>query len=384
MKTRGTGLFGTFGFLCIRRDKVLANQVLYKIINDIKEIAGTECSVWNTKGSCLAYTDKACEKVAQEVRVFLTQIEEYDERKTSEAIYFLVSDEGEPAYVLVLHEAEDMTQVVGRLGVSQFENLLYAYKQRADKNHFFQNLLLDNLLLVDILNQAKKLGVDNEQRRIVFLIEPKHEGDNLVLETLKGIYITGTKDFVTSVDERHIVFVKSLEKNEKYTELAQMAKSIVATMDTEAMVSVRVSYGTIVDQLKDVSKSYKEASMALDVGRVFYAGKNVLAYNELGIGRLIHQLPTSLCEMFLDEVFAGKAMDQFDDETLTTVNQFFVNNLNISETARHLYIHRNTLVYRLEKIQRTTGLDVRVFDDALTFKIAMMVSLHMKSVNEAE
>ncbi len=363
---------------------MLANQVLYKIINDIKEIAQTECSVWNMKGSCLAYTDKTCEKVAKEVKIFLTQIDEYDERQTSECIYFLVEDEEEPVYILVLHECKETTQTVGRLGVRQFENLLYAYKQRADKNHFFQNLLLDNLLLVDILNQAKKLGIDNEQRRVVFLIEPKHEGDNLVLETLKGIYITGTRDFVTSVDEKHIVFVKALEKNEEYADLTEMARSIVATMDVEAMVSVRVSCGTIVDQLKDVSKSYKEARMALDVGRVFYAGQNVLAYNELGIGRLIHQLPTSLCEMFLEEVFKGKAMDQFDDETLATVNQFFANNLNISETARHLYIHRNTLVYRLEKIQRTTGLDVRRFDDALAFKIAMMVSLHMKSVNEGE
>lgn len=361
---------------------MLANQVLYKIINDIKEIAQTECSVWNMKGSCLAYTDKACEKVEREVKTFLAK--ESNEWKTSECVYFLVEDEGEPVYILVLHESKEITQVVGRLGVSQFENLLYAYKQRADKNHFFQNLLLDNLLLVDILNQAKKLGIDNEQRRVVFLIEPKHEGDNLVLETLKGIYITGTRDFVTSVDEKHIVFVKALEKNEEYAEMGEIARSIVATMDVEAMMSVRVSYGTIVDQLKDVSKSYKEASMALDVGRVFYAGKHVLAYNELGIGRLIHQLPTSLCEMFLEEVFKGKAMDQFDDETIATVNQFFANNLNISETARHLYIHRNTLVYRLEKIQRTTGLDVRRFDDALAFKIAMMVSLHMKSVNEVE
>lgn len=363
---------------------MLTNQVLYKIINDIKEIAGLECSVWNMQGTCLAFTEKACEKVVAEVQAFLTELEEYEEKKTSQAGYFLISDEGVPTYILVIHQNGDLAELAGRLGVSQFENLLYAYKQRVDKNHFFQNLLLDNLLLVDILNQAKKLGMDNEQRRVVFLIEPKHEEDNLILETIKSIYITGIKDFVTSVDEKHVVFVKSLEKAEGYTELSRMAKSIVNTLNTEAMISVRISYGTIVEQLKDVSKSYKEARMALDVGRVFYAGQNVLAYNELGIGRLIHQLPTSLCEMFLQEVFAGKAMDQFDNETLTTVNQFFANNLNISETARHLYIHRNTLVYRLEKIQRTTGLDVRVFDDALTFKIAMMVSLHMKAINEVE
>ena len=146
------------------------------------------------------------------------------------------------------------------------------------------------------------------------------------------------------------------------------------------MVSVRVAYGTLIDELRDVSRSYKEASVALEVGRVFYAEKNILAYDRLGIGRLIHQLPGSLCEMFLKEVFEGDAVDLFEEDELTTVYTFFDNNLNISETSRQLYVHRNTLVYRLEKIQKRTGLDVRVFDDALTFKIAMMVADHMRNM----
>ena len=220
-----------------------------------------------------------------------------------------------------------------------------------------------------------------ELRRTVFLIEAKNEGENLILETLKGLYSTGTKDFVTAVDEKHVILVRALEKTDDYQKLAQIARELVDTLNMEAMVSVRVSYGTIIEELKDVSKSYKEADMALEVGRVFYSDKNILAYNELGIGRLIHQLPSSLCEMFLEEVFQGNVADQFEEEELTTVYTFFDNNLNISETARQLYVHRNTLVYRLEKIQKKTGLDVRVFDDALTFKIAMMVADHMKYIN---
>ena len=215
----------------------------------------------------------------------------------------------------------------------------------------------------------------------MFLIEAKNEGENLILETLKGLYATGTKDFVTAVDEKHVILVRALEKTDDYQKLAQIARELVDTLNMEAMVSVRVSYGTIIEELKDVSKSYKEADMALEVGRVFYSDKNILAYNELGIGRLIHQLPSSLCEMFLEEVFQGNVADQFEEEELTTVYTFFDNNLNISETARQLYVHRNTLVYRLEKIQKKTGLDVRVFDDALTFKIAMMVADHMKYIN---
>ena len=269
-------------------------------------------------------------------------------------------------------------KVTGRLCVCQFEHLIQAYKARVDKNRFYQNLLLDNLLLVDIFNQAKKVNVPTEARRTVFVVEPKKESDNLVLETMKGLYATGTKDFVTAVDERHIVYIRNLEKTEGQKELNQIAKTIVDMLNTEAMVNVRVAYGTIVDSIKDVSKSYKEAMMALDVGRSFYAEKNVLAYIELGIGRLIYQLPVSLCEMFLKEVFSGDVLEMLDEETLSTVNLFFENSLNISETARKMYVHRNTLVYRLEKLQKITGLDVRVFDDALTFKIALMVAKHMK------
>ncbi len=361
---------------------MLANQILYKIINDISEIIQADCSVWDTTGRCQAYTSEQCLSSEEQVKEFLSEVDECTYSVGRGTSYFAVEDEGELFYVLALHKTDDQTKSQGRLCVSQMKHLIQAYKVRTDKNHFYQNLLLDNLLMVDIFNQAKKLGIENDEQRVVFLVEPKNKDEEIVLEMMRGVYLTGTKDYVTSVDERHIIYVKVVERTEGYRELNETAKSIVNTMNTEGMINVRVSYGTIVTQLKDVSKSYKEATMALDVGRVFYAENSVLAYNELGIGRLIHQLPYSLCEMFLKEVFDGKALEQFDEETLSTVNHLFVNNLNISETARQLYIHRNTLVYRLEKIQKTTGLDVRVFDDALTFKIAMMVSMHMKGAKE--
>jgi len=293
---------------------------------------------------------------------------------------FLVHDDEDPCYILVLKGNCPHMEMAGRLGISQLENLLFAYKEKMDKNRFIQNLILDNMLLVDVYNQAKKMKIPVELRRVVFLIEARNEGENLILDTLKGLYATGTKDFVTAVDEKHVILVKALQTTDEYLQLDQIARELVDTLNMEAMVSVRIAYGTIIEELKDVSKSYKEAHMALEVGRVFYADRNILAYNELGIGRLIHQLPASLCEMFLNEVFEGNTADQFEEEELTTVYTFFANNLNISETARQLYVHRNTLVYRLEKIQKRTGLDVRVFEDALTFKIAMMVADHMKYI----
>lgn len=360
---------------------MLSNQILHKTIQDIQCITQMESSVWDTQGTCLVRTSERQTALEGQVASFISKLE------ASEQIHehcglFLVKDDDEPAYVLVLNGDGADVRLAGRMGVSQLENLICAYKERMDKNRFIQNLILDNLLLVDVYNQAKKMKVAVEQRRAVFLIEPKYEGENLVQETLKGLYATGSRDFVTAVDEGHIILVKSLENTQDYNDLNQTAKVIADTLNMEAMVSVRVAYGTVVQELKDVSRSYKEAGMALEVGRVFYAERNILAYNELGIGRLIHQLPVSLCDMFLNEVFEEGAAEQFDDEELVTVYTFFENNLNISETARQLYVHRNTLVYRLEKIQKKTGLDVRVFDDAMTFKIAMMVADHMKYMKE--
>lgn len=361
------------------RDDVLSNHILQKIIADIYGIISTECSVWSMEGKCLAVSNGDGSEVKERVRSFL-KMEDTPEQVTRQGACFLIKDEEEPLYVLAIHKYSEHIRISGRLCVCQFEHLIQAYKSRVDKNRYYQNLLLDNMLLVDVYNQAKKLNIEVEAKRAVFVIQPKQESDNLVLETMKGLYATGTKDFVTSVDENHIILIKTLQNTEDYKDLNYIAKQIVDTLSAEAMVSIRVAYGTIINEIKEVSKSYKEASMALDVGRIFYSERNILAYNQLGIGRLIHQLPYSLCEMFLKEVFDGKAVEQFDEETLSTVNLFFENNLNISETARKLYVHRNTLVYRLEKIQKITGLDVRVFDDALTFKIALMVTKHMKSV----
>ena len=372
----------TEDFTMVGEERVilLSNQVIQKVIQDIKQIAGLECSVWNMKNECLAMTSLVPKALNKKVATFIKGAEknEVTESVNETESMFLVREEEMPVYVLVILGESKEAILPGRFGVSQMSNLLQAYRERMDRNRFMQNLILDNLLLVYIYNQAKKMKIPVEKRRIVFLIEPKNEGDNLVLETLKGLFATGTKDFVTSVDEGHVILIKALENTDSYEQVNHISRMLVDTLNMEAMVGVRVSYGTIVEELKDVSRSYKEADMALEVGRVFYEERNILGYNELGIGRLIHQLPKSLCEMFLQEVFGGNVMEHFEEEELATVYTFFDNNLNISETARQLYVHRNTLVYRLEKIQKKTGLDVRKFDDALMFKIAMMVESHMR------
>ena len=298
--------------------------------------------------------------------------------------FFKVFDDNQLEYVLIASGTNDDVYLVGKIAAFQIQNLLVAYKERFDKDNFIKNLLLDNLLLVDIYNRAKKLHIDTDVRRVVFIIETKHEKDTNALETVRSLFSTKSKDFITAVDEKNIILVKEVKPNETYDDLNKMAKVMLDMLNTEAMTQVHVAYGTIVNEIKEVSRSYKEAKMALDVGRIFYNSRNIVAYNNLGIGRLIYQLPLPLCKMFIKEIFENRSPDDFDEETLTTINKFFENSLNVSETSRQLYIHRNTLVYRLDKLQKSTNLDLRVFEDAITFKIALMVVKYMKYMETLE
>lgn len=216
------------------------------------------------------------------------------------------------------------------------------------------------------------------------ILELEQEREHSSMESVKSLFGGKSKDFITAVDEKSIIIVKELEENEGYEEMDKLAQTILDTLGLEKENTTHIAYGTIVSELKEVSCSYKEARMALDVGKIFSPEKDVIAYSSLGIGRLIYQLPIPLCKMFIKEIFGGKSPDDFDEETLVTIDKFFENSLNVSETSRQLYIHRNTLVYRLDKLQKSTGLDLRVFEDAITFKIALMVVRYMKYMETLE
>jgi carbohydrate diacid regulator len=237
---------------------------------------------------------------------------------------------------------------------------------------------------VDIYNKAKKLRIESVKPRVVYLIEPQNDKDNISMELLKNLFDDQEGAYITAVEQKNIIVIKEVKSLDDYDAVEQSAQVIVDMLNSEAMLIAKVAYGTIVPELKEVSKSYKEAKMALDVGKIFYMEKPITAYNTLGIGRLIYQLPINLCRMYIHEIFGETLPEELDDEMLMTVQKFFENNLNVSETSRQLYVHRNTLVYRIEKLHQTIGLDVRKFDDAMTFKIALMVVNYMDYIDSME
>ena len=361
---------------------MISNQILQNTIEGLKGITRIDFCVMDTDGKSLASTFSEQENYVEEVISFVES--PADSQVVQGYQFFKIFDEHQLEYILLANGGRDDVYMVGKIAAFQIQNLLIAYKERFDKDNFVKNLLLDNLLLVDIYNRAKKLHIDTEVRRVIFIIETKHEKDTNALDNVRNLLGNRTRDFVTAVDEKNIIVVKELEPNDGHTELEKIAENMYTLLKEDGEEDVLIAYGTVVNDIKEVSKSYKEAKLALDVGKIFFSERSVIAYSALGIGRLIYQLPIPLCKMFIREIFEGKSPDDFDEETLTTINKFFENNLNVSETSRQLYIHRNTLVYRLDKLQKSTGLDLRVFEDAITFKIALMVVKYMKYMESLE
>ncbi len=361
---------------------MISNQILQSTIDGLKGITRTDFCVYDTEGVTLAGTSPNMSSYGEDVISFVGSPAE--SQVVGGCQFFKILDDNQLEYILVVRGAGDDTFMIGKMVVFQIQNLLVAYKERFDKENFIKNLLLDNLLLVDIYNRAKKLHIETNIRRVVFVIETAQENDVSSMEIVKSLFIGKGRDFITAVDERNIILVKELRDSESYEDMERIAKTVLDMLNTEAMSKVHIAYGTIVNEIRDVSRSYKDAKMALDVGKIFYSDQHVVAYSNLGIGRLIYQLPVHLCRMFIREIFNGKSPDEFDEETLTTINKFFDNNLNVSETSRQLYIHRNTLVYRLDKLQKSTGLDLRIFEDAITFKIALMVVKYMNYIEKMD
>ena len=365
---------------------MISNQIMQNTIDGLKAIAKVELCVTDIDGKEVAATTDLS-SLSRSAMEFANS--PADSQEIQGYQYFKIDDEQQLEYILIAGGSaaagalEDV-YMIGKMVAFQIQNLLVAYKERFDKDNFIKNLLLDNLLLVDIYSRAKKLHIQTDVKRVAMIIESDNGKDNNALEIIRTNFSVGSKDCITAVDENNVIVVKDLSDGDSGKDIDKAARALCSFLQKEGFKKVRVAYGTTVGEIKEVSRSYKEAKMALDVGKIFFDERDVIAYSELGIGRLIYQLPIPLCKMFIREIFGGKSPDDFDEETLTTINKFFENSLNVSETSRQLFIHRNTLVYRLDKLQKSTGLDLRVFEDAITFKIALMVVKYMKYMESFE
>lgn len=284
-----------------------------------------------------------------------------------------------PEYAVFVSGNDETAQRYAMLLAVSLSSIKQYYDEKYDRSNFIKNVILDNILPGDIYLKSRELRFNSDVSRVCMLIKATTKTDTSIYDIIQNLFPDKTKDFVININETDIALVKEINSDIDSSDLEKLAKSIVDTLSSEFYIHCVVGIGTVVTGIKELARSFKETQVALEVGKVFDTDKTIVNYESLGVARLVYQLPTTLCEMFLKEVFKRGAIETLDQETLFTIQKFFENNLNVSETSRKLFVHRNTMVYRLEKIKKLTGLDLREFEDAIVFKVALMVKKYLSS-----
>lgn len=357
----------------------MSSKLFQGLIYQMKETVNRTVGVLDDKGVIIACSTLS--KIGESHREALDEVSySFDTAFIDGYTFKPVGTHARIEYVVFAEGNDEKAKNVASMIAISLSSIKSLYDEKYDKANFIKNIMLDNILPSDIYIKSKELHFDAETPRVVYLAKFSDNNDGTVpFDIVQNLFPDKAKDYVIGVGENDVVLVKELRNASDMRNIDTFAKMIVDTAEAEFLLKATVGIGTVVTTVKDLARSYKEAQVALEVGKVFDTEKNTINYESLGIGRLIYQLPTTLCEMFLQEVFKKGSFEALDQETLTTIQTFFENNLNVSETSRKLFVHRNTLVYRLEKIKKVTGLDLREFDNAITFKVALMVKKYVTS-----
>ncbi len=358
----------------------MSSKLFQGLIYQMKEAVDRNVGVLDDKGVIIACSTLS--RIGESNRDALDEVSySFDTVVLDGFTYKPVGSHARIEYVVFAEGIDEKARSAAAMLAVTLASIKTLYDEKYDKTNFIKNIILDNILPSDIYIKSKELHFDAETPRVVYLARfaGNNEGSTVPFDIVQNLFPDKAKDYVIGVGENDIVLVKELRNAVDMRNIDNYAKMIVDTAETEFLIKATVGIGTVVSTVKDLARSFKDAQVALEVGKVFDTEKTTINYESLGIGRLIYQLPTTLCEMFLQEVFKKGSFEALDQETLTTIQTFFENNLNVSETSRKLFVHRNTLVYRLEKIKKVTGLDLREFDNAITFKVALMVKKYVTS-----
>ena len=356
----------------------MSNRLFQGVIHQMRDAIDRTVGVIDESGTVISCSE--LERIGEQNKTLITDIFNSNDPIILDGTTYLSFDSRlRHEYAIFVDGEDELAEKYARILSVSFGSIKQFYDEKYDRSNFVKNVILDNILPGDIYIKARELRFNSDATRVVLLIRITGSEDATVFDVIQNLFPDRNKDFVINISETDIALVKEVNPDVDPKDLENLAHSIADALSAEFYSSAQVGIGTTVVGLKDLSRSLKEAQVALEVGKVFDTEKNIVSYENLGIGRLIYQLPTTLCEIFLDEVFKRGSLDSLDRETLMTVQSFFENNLNVSETSRKLFVHRNTLVYRLEKIRKLTGLDLREFEHAVTFKVALMVKKYLTS-----
>ncbi len=358
----------------------MSNSVFQGVIQQLKEMSDRVFGVIDSDGCVVSCTDPSLlgerwPEAALKITGSGSQVVNFGQK----TFHTIVNSVNVFEYAVFCTGDDEQAKLLCNMAYIALNDAKSYYEEKHDRGTFVKNIIMDNILPGDIYIRAKELHFATDAPRAVFLVRQVGRSDVTTVDVLSDLFPDKLQDFVLSINETDIAIVKQLGDNTSHEELEKIARNVEDTLKNELFIKSIIGIGTVACHLRELADSYKEAQTAIDVGKVFDTEKSIINYENLGIGRLIYQLPTTLCEIFLTEVFKKSSIDALDQETLFTINKFFENNLNVSETSRKLFVHRNTLVYRLEKIKKLTGLDLRQFDHAIVFKVALMVRKYLSS-----
>lgn len=362
----------------IEEDVGMISKAFQNIVSQMAEVFQKRFGITDAQGLVLASNGV---DIPEETAEELVYAAANDDKMFFKGGYTVrqLSGKPYPEYIVYVEGTDEISKYCCNAVAVAANNVRFYYDEKYDKTIFMQNIIFDNMLAFDLHQKAHELHVEVDVPRAVFYIKALKKGEVGLYEVVRNIFPDKERDFIVNIDSENIVLIKELKDVLTCEELDAMAQSILDTIHSETMMNVLIGISTVAETITQLNNAYKEAQIALEVGKVFDEEKYILNYENLGIGRLIYQLPIKLCELFLQEVFKKGDLTLLDNETILTINKFFENDLNVSETSRQLFVHRNTLVYRLEKIYKLTGLDLRKFDQAIVFKVAMMVHKYLVS-----
>ncbi|MBQ6165722.1 MAG: helix-turn-helix domain-containing protein [Clostridia bacterium] len=356
----------------------MSNRLYQSIIHQMKDAVQCRIGVIDESGTIISCSELG--KIGETVPGAIVEVFSANGPVTvGEYVFHSFGSPIHPEYAAFVENSDPRAASFAAMLAIALSNVKQYYDEKYDKRNFIKNVLLDNILPGDVYLKAKELHFNDTANRVVLLLRVTEKTDVVVFDLVQELFPEKNRDFIINISESDIAIVKEVRPGIDAKDLDKLARSVVDSLGAEFYSKVLVGIGTVTTGIKELARSFKEAQVALEVGKVFDTEKTIVNYDNLGIARLIYQLPTTLCEMFLREIFRRGSIDSLDQETLFTIQKFFENNLNVSETSRKLFVHRNTLVYRLEKIRKLTGLDLREFDDAIVFKVALMVKKYLDS-----
>ena len=351
---------------------MISSGILKKVLTDLHEITGADLILLNADGKTAASAMEV--DFPDECREAAVRFLQNGVLRAEEAGWSMYRTSEGGRIAMVLAASGPAAPMACRIGVSELETIGSAVRERPDRGRFLQSVMLGRIEAPDLHPEAARAHVREDAKRVVLTAAVKAEDTETALQIMKAVLTSARSgDTILEMNAGQMAVIHEMRPEDSRDKVRKLAHALADTLNSEAMIPVRISWGTCAEQLQDLQRSYREACLAMEVGRIFLPDQRVIDYDNLGIGRLIYQLPVPLCEKFLQETFDTDVLEELDKETMTTVRQFFANDLNISETARQLFVHRNTLVYRLERLEKVIGLDIRKFEEAMTFRIAMMV-----------